>query len=160
MCTEDDYRKRLTQLNFQRSDIDVSLASSSGYTSLITACYKNQVRFYQLSMHILHHCIWNFHFSKFDKISSQGWNSATSPGSRWCGAQLGFWRRGLPGYDLLCQRLHRGVHIFSIHFCTTNPYRNLLVNRTSLIWIFGLQISPFWKIGSLIQLRPARSGQG
>ena len=27
----------------QRPDIDVSLASSSGYTSLITACYKNQV---------------------------------------------------------------------------------------------------------------------
>ena len=57
VCTEDDHLKRLTQVNSQRSDIDVSLASSSGYTSLITACYKNQVRFYQLNMHILHHCI-------------------------------------------------------------------------------------------------------
>ena len=56
--TKDDHLRRLTKVYFQRSDIDVSLASSSGYTSLITACYKNQVRFYQLNMHILHHRIW------------------------------------------------------------------------------------------------------
>ena len=81
---DDDHNddRKCARVNFQRSDIDVSLASSSGYTSLITACYKNQVRPYQLKTHILHLCIRNFYFSNFDKISSQGGNSATAPGSR------------------------------------------------------------------------------